>query len=81
MLKDMLTRAGITKKYLSEDGMGGMSGGITGSGPIASFGNSSIMLKNSYPSNGGLGTKVDKEEIINEAINILKNKGELLWQR
>jgi hypothetical protein len=83
MLKDMLARAGITKKYLSEDGIGGM-GGIAGSGPIASFGNSSIMLKNSYPNNGGLGTsetsksKIKKEEIINEAINILKNKGELL---
>lgn len=65
LLKDMLKKAGVSKKYLSE-----MDGGVS-TGPITPMGNAGIMLKNSYPTNGGLGKK---NKIVEEFNYILKNE-------
>ena len=61
----MLKKAGVSKNYLSE-----MDGGVS-TGPIAPMGNAGIMLKNSYPVNGGLGKK---NKVIEEFNYILKNE-------
>jgi hypothetical protein len=77
MLPQMLKRAGIKKNYLAESVLSILDPNTSvksiqafqemegaGSEPIASFGKTGIMLKNSYPTNGGLGSK--KTKIIEE---------------